>query len=237
MPAQPIPPEPAARPPTLESADNYWISVQVGAPYEAELDVDRMHRLACFVLEAEGRRESLEVGVTVTDDAEIHTLNRDYLGHDYPTDVLSFGAGSGPSAEAPPPDAPEEGVEADIVPATEYVVEGYEGDLAPGGADLPLVEPDESEQTEGADSDSAQAAAVQFVTPPGWPRYLGDVVISYDTAAAQAGDYGHSPAAEVDVLLVHGLLHLLGYDDQAPEDRAHMHARQDELLAAFAQSA
>ena len=217
---------------TVASPDNYWISVQIAPDYSAHLDCDRLHRLATFTLLAEGRREAVEVGITITNDQEIHTLNKQYLDHDYPTDVLSFGADMA-HARQDMADADEagEGVEEETVSATEYVTEGYEGDVERSGATQPPAEEDDSE---GADSESAQASAVQFVTPPGWPTYLGDVVISYDTAAMQASDYGHSPAAEVDVLLVHGLLHLLGYDDHDPAQRDHMHGRQDELLAAFA---
>jgi probable rRNA maturation factor len=217
---------------TVASPDNYWISVQIAPDYSAQLDTDRLHRLATFTLQAEGRREAIEVGITITNDQEIHTLNKQYLDHDYPTDVLSFGADR-VHAQQNHADADEagEGVEEETVSATEYVTEGYEGDVEQSGADLPLAEEDDSE---GADNESAQTSVVQFVTPPGWPASLGDVVISYDTAAMQASDYGHSPAAEVDVLLVHGLLHLLGYDDHDPAERERMHGRQDELLAAFA---
>jgi rRNA maturation RNase YbeY len=217
---------------TVASPDNYWISVQIAPDYSVQLDADRLHRLATFTLQAEDRREAVEVGITITNDQEIHTLNKQYLDHDYPTDVLSFGADT-VHARQNSADAGEagEGVEEETVSATEYVTEGYEGDVERSGADLPLAEEDDSE---GADNESAQASAVPFVTPPGWPTYLGDVVISYDTAVMQAGDYGHTPAAEVDVLLVHGLLHLLGYDDHDPAERERMHGRQDELLAAFA---
>jgi rRNA maturation RNase YbeY len=191
------------------------------------------------VLQTEGRLGPLEVGVTVTTDQEIHALNQEYLGHDYTTDVLSFGAEGAPRAQpaAGPEPEPTEGADEDTIPATEYIVEGFEGDEEPSRADVPLDEPDATDAAEGTDSDSAQASAVDFVTPPGWPVYLGDVVISYETAVAQAADYGHDPAAEVDVLLVHGLLHLLGYDDASDADSARMRTRQDALLAAFARHA
>jgi probable rRNA maturation factor len=62
---------------------------------------------------------------------------------------------------------------------------------------------------------------------------LGEVVVSYETAAAQADAYGQTPSREVYFLLVHGLLHLLGYDDATPEARAGMLAQQEALLEAF----
>ena len=60
-------------------------------------------------------------------------------------------------------------------------------------------------------------------------RYLGDVVISHDTAATQAAEQGHGLDRELALLVIHGCLHLLGYDDEAPEPRQHMWARQQEL--------
>jgi probable rRNA maturation factor len=62
---------------------------------------------------------------------------------------------------------------------------------------------------------------------------LGEVVVSCETAAAQAATYGQTPSREVGFLVVHGLLHLLGYDDATPEARARMLARQEALLDAF----
>lgn len=59
---------------------------------------------------------------------------------------------------------------------------------------------------------------------------LGDVVISVETAQRQAAEHGHNLDEEIDVLLVHGILHLLGYDHAEPEDERAMFARQAELL-------
>jgi probable rRNA maturation factor len=70
-----------------------------------------------------------------------------------------------------------------------------------------------------------------FVLPPGEATPLGEVIISYPTAVRQAGEQGHSVAAEVAHLLVHGILHLLGYDHQAAKDRRMMRRREEEILA------
>jgi len=63
--------------------------------------------------------------------------------------------------------------------------------------------------------------------------YLGDIAVSFDTAAEQAVDAGHSAQREIAYLSLHGLLHLAGYDDLTPEERDAMLRRQDELIAAF----
>jgi len=65
------------------------------------------------------------------------------------------------------------------------------------------------------------------------PPYLGDIAISLERACEQAASYGHPRSREVELLLVHGLLHLLGYDDGEAPKRRHMQARQEELLASF----
>ena len=61
-------------------------------------------------------------------------------------------------------------------------------------------------------------------------RYLGDIIISVDRAAQQARDAGHSLQAEMQLLVVHGALHLLGHDHAEAEQRAHMWAAQVEIL-------
>ena len=69
-----------------------------------------------------------------------------------------------------------------------------------------------------------------FVTPLGESAYLGDVVISYPRAVAQAEEYGQSINRELALLAVHGVLHLLGYDHVDEAGRTEMWARQNEVL-------
>jgi len=59
---------------------------------------------------------------------------------------------------------------------------------------------------------------------------LGDVIISYDRARVQARQVGWRIADEVDLLAVHGILHLLGYDDRTAHQRARMWQRQADIL-------
>ena len=60
--------------------------------------------------------------------------------------------------------------------------------------------------------------------------YLGDVVISIPRAAEQAQAVGHSLEAEVQLLVVHGTLHLLGYDHATAEEKAQMWEEQAKVL-------
>jgi probable rRNA maturation factor len=147
------------------------IDIQIDPRYETEADAGLIERAVRAVLDAEGVAEPAEVSVLVTDDAQLHELNRDYRGVDATTDVLSFGA------------------------------EDEEGD---GPA---------------------------FVRPPDAPRYLGDIALSYERVVAQAAEYGHSRERELAFLVVHGMLHLLGYDhERGAEDEAAMRARQDVVM-------
>lgn len=103
-----------------------------------------------------------EVEVALVDDATISRLNRRFLGHRGPTDVLAF--------------------------------PGLRDEPAPCGT------------------------------------LLGEIVISVERARAQARDAGWPVRREVVLLLVHGLLHLRGYDDHAPRDAGLMRARERRVL-------
>lgn len=108
-------------------------------------------------------RGTAEVSVLLTDDAEIHALNRDYRQKDRPTDVLAF--------------ALEEG--------------------------------------EGGELDGP----------------LGDVIISVECAARQARSRRVDLDHELELLAVHGTLHLLGYDHAEPEEARIMRNRTRQIRA------
>jgi probable rRNA maturation factor len=69
-----------------------------------------------------------------------------------------------------------------------------------------------------------------FALPPGTRRELGDVIVSYPHAVAQADEYGHSVARELAYLVVHGVLHILGHDHEIPAEQAQMRAREEAAL-------
>ena len=75
-----------------------------------------------------------------------------------------------------------------------------------------------------------ETATGSFVTPPDGVRRLGEVVLSYPTAERQAREAEHGVQDEAAHLVVHGLLHLLGYDHEEPEDERRMRAREEDLL-------
>ena len=62
---------------------------------------------------------------------------------------------------------------------------------------------------------------------------LGDIVLCPTVTAAQAAENGRTPESEADYLLVHGLLHLLGYDHAEPDEKAVMFGLNDRLVAAW----
>ncbi len=124
------------------------------------IDAKRQHRVAQLILEDE-RVASANISLAVVDDASLHELNRRYLGHDYPTDVLSF-----------------------VLERTDSHLEG-------------------------------------------------EVIVSAETAVREALQYSWTADDELLLYVTHGLLHLVGYDDQAPSDRALMRARERHYLAQF----
>ena len=69
-----------------------------------------------------------------------------------------------------------------------------------------------------------------FVTPSELPTHLGDIVISWPTVVQQAKAAGHSPAYELQYLLAHGVLHLVGYDDQTEAGYTAMVHLQESVL-------
>lgn len=112
------------------------------------------------VLQGEGIEHAV-ISIAVVDDPTMHDLNRRYLQHDYPTDVLSF-----------------------------------------------LLEEDDD-------------------------RLEGEIIISADYAAREAEQFAWSAQDEMLLYVIHGALHLAGYDDLEPEWKAEMRTKERQYLAAF----
>ena len=145
-------------------------------------------------LDAAGAPSPASIGLILADDGELAALNEAHLGHDGPTDVLSF----------------------PLLTPTAFPT--HEG--APVRAVLP-VEP-----------------TTPFALPPGRRRHLGDIVVSVERAIAQAvegrgghtGDVRWSPADELRLLVIHGTLHVCGWDHAEPAEEAAMRALERRLL-------
>ena len=132
-------------------------------PYNGPLATDKLlERAAQQTLQQTGAPPEAELTIVLTDEAQLHALNQQFLGIDAPTDVLSF----------------------------------------PGG-----------------DTD-----------PDSQALYLGDVLISYPRALAQATSAGHPVEEELQLLVVHGVLHLLGHDHTTEDEQAAMWAIQTQAL-------
>lgn len=71
------------------------------------------------------------------------------------------------------------------------------------------------------------------IDPDSGEPYLGDIILSLPKAQAQAEESGHSLTAEIQLLIVHGMLHLLGYDHAEEEEKREMWERQKAILAAL----
>ncbi len=74
---------------------------------------------------------------------------------------------------------------------------------------------------------------IEIILEEDMPRVLGDIVISVDKMKEQAAEFDHSENRELGFLVVHGMLHLLGYDHLTDEDEKIMFAKQNELLDAY----
>jgi len=70
-----------------------------------------------------------------------------------------------------------------------------------------------------------------FVHPPDGVLHLGEVIISYPQAVIQAEEYQHPVEREILILIIHGVLHLLGYEHDTPELELKMRAREAETLS------
>jgi probable rRNA maturation factor len=123
------------------------------------VDPAALRELVRVVLTAEDRARA-SISIALVDNSAIHAVNRTHLGHDWPTDVISF----------------------------------------------PL-------------------------STPADPVLAGELVVSAEMACTSAREIGVEPRDELALYVVHGLLHLCGFDDHDDVDARRMHEREDELLS------
>lgn len=144
------------------------IVVTVEPACQALASESDLRSLAKYALDVEGARAPGLLEINVVTDATIHDLNRRFLAHDEPTDVVTF------------------------------ALDRADGFVLPG------------------------------------PPALGEIYVSCDRAVAQCAEWGHSARQELQFLVLHGVLHLLGWNDATAEERDRMLARQLALLDAYA---
>jgi len=137
------------------------IHIESESPFPKKLIEDAVEA----ALKNQSEPADLDLTVVLTDDAQMQELNRDYLGNNKPTDVLSF-------------------------PASE-------------------------------------------MNPETGSRYIGDILISIPYASRSADKAGHSMESEVQLLVAHGVLHLLGHDHAKADEKARMWKAQAEILKAL----
>jgi probable rRNA maturation factor len=118
-----------------------------------------LDRLVRIVLAAQHRLRA-SISIALVDNPTIHAINQAHLGHDWPTDVITF----------------------------------------------PLADPDE-------------------------PVLAGELVVSTEMACISAREFGVEPVEELALYVIHGLLHLCGFDDHDDSARRTMRQREDELLS------
>ena len=190
----------------MEKLSGPQVLVSVDEPYEGKIVPAWLEEVARAGLAAAGVTGEAEVSLLVTGDETLRALNAEYRGLDETTDVLSF------SAEHPGHWEGEGDGPTDSRPVSEYGVTFFRGNDEKGGND---EEDDE------------------FVLPPGLPIPLGEIIVSWPQAQRQAVERGVSPIQELAHLVVHGALHLVGYDHAESEEAALMQAREREALDAL----
>jgi rRNA maturation RNase YbeY len=196
--------------------------------FPAPDDIERQALRAIETLCAIDRLGPCGFGATIliVDDAAIAELNGRYRGKAAPTDVLSF-----PLLDFPP--GPGTAALAGDAAALGAILHAWP---APSGAG----ERTEFEGSRGTGTEAAPHGDAGAFEPGAQESSdavfeLGDVVISYETCVRQAGEIGHSVRDEFQRLLVHGILHLFGYDHEtSAADEELMREREDRLLAALA---
>ena len=78
-----------------------------------------------------------------------------------------------------------------------------------------------------------QSDCDEFILPPGLPRPLGEIIVSWPQAQRQAGDHGVEARDELAHLIIHGALHLVGHDHVEPEETARMQALERKALGSL----
>lgn len=151
---------------------------------------------------------SAVLSISIVDNAAIHVINRDHLQHDFPTDVISF--------------------QLDFISADQRRSDdNVENDAEDEDEDFP----DDSGDAVDDDVDDAGSREVLSEGRAAGATIEGEIIASAEMAASMAGDAKWSADAELILYVVHGLLHICGYDDLTPEEKCIMRARERAILS------
>jgi len=142
------------------------------------VDVEDIRKAVIHGLQVE-RVASAVLSITLVDNASIHELNRIHLGHDYPTDVISF----------------------------------------------PLEHSGDAELTAAAISDPEASPR-----PAENAHIEGEIIASVEMARTIAAELDGEVGEELKLYVVHGMLHICGYDDQTDQQKSVMRSRESEIL-------
>jgi probable rRNA maturation factor len=197
------------------------------------LDEATLRQVAAVTLARVGITQPVELSVLVTDDAALRALNRAYRGRDEVTDVLSFPLLDAPLAAAPADQlwGATDATEGEDLAAPDRDPQLYPAVIGYGEEDDPSAEQSAEDLTDEAESPFA------FIAPPDLPLHLGDIVVARDMTERQALQAHHSAGWELAFLVAHGVLHLVGFDDQTDAGYAAMVAHQEAVLRAVGISA
>lgn len=161
-----------------------------------------------------------EVNLILTGADEVRRLNRQFGKEDRDTDVLAFDYGSaGPSSETKRhPSSPRK---AGLASVTGSADEARRHPSSPRKTGLASVRGSADEARRISDAGTSRETG---------RRIWGDVYVSAEAAWSQALERGIAPREELARLFLHGCLHLLGYRDGEPRERARMKAVQESLV-------
>ncbi len=148
---------------------------------------------------------SAVLSVSIVDNAAIRAINRDHLQHDYPTDVLSFQLGFETAEDSDDNDSDHD----DSTSADE-------------------PQPTPSCQMFAAASLDAPASALRAAGA----AIEGEIIASAEIAEDMASEGRWSTQDELTLYIIHGLLHICGYDDLMPEQQTIMRSRERVILNA-----
>jgi probable rRNA maturation factor len=138
------------------------INLDIKNPYKKQLSSSQIEEIVHKSIILAGNDANADISIVVDSDVVLHKLNKNYLGNDKPTDVLSFES----------------------------------NELNPETGNL----------------------------------FLGDIAVSFESAERQAAEAGHPLENEIALLLVHGILHLSGYNHETKTEKEQMWKKQQTIL-------